>query len=142
MDNHFSNLFSFIQKNRIQFKKLENTKKRGDQLKNKEKSLSNWFLNVQKRENHFESEKTLKKRKLVIKWKLTFQTDFHLFKNLEISFKSEKTQKRENQFKKWKITFQTDFCLFKKGEISLKSEKHGFGFSIVLGFWIYLSWAK
>ena len=51
-------------------------------------------------ENHFKSEKTLKQKIGLKNDKITFQTDFHFFKNLEISFKSEKPQKRENQFKK------------------------------------------
>ena len=67
--------------------------------------FSNRFSFTQKRGIQFKSEKTLKRGNQYKKWKITFQTDFHLFKKGEISLKTfcgtkkKIIQKRENQFK-------------------------------------------
>ena len=73
-----------------QFKKWKNKKKEEINLK-AENHFSNWFSFIQKSGNQFKSDKNTKKWNLFKKWKIAFQSDFHL-----------PIQKRGNHFKKWK----------------------------------------
>ena len=73
--------------------------------------FSNRFSFTQKRGIQFKSEKTLKRGNQYKKWKITFQTDFHLFKKGEISLKTFCETKRKKKLEN-RLLNQQKNCLF------------------------------